>query len=211
MNARTTAPGDTRGQRDRSEQPEPSEPPEPTNRGTSAAMINVQNESSTTIDLQWLRDHLAAALTHLPRPVNRVDVAVLGEDAMSELHERYQGINGPTDVLTFDASPSADAPLEVDIAVCADVAQLQAKQREYSIERELLLYVIHGLLHCMGYHDEDTAGFAAMHEKEDDILDAIGVGRTFTSEQADERAAEVAERRRQMPNEPREGRSGDQS
>jgi probable rRNA maturation factor len=132
-------------------------------------------------------------LPHLPRDVNRIDVAMLDDEAMCELHEQYHRISDTTDVLTFDVSPSPDVPLEVDIAVGVEVAKRQAEARGHSIERELLLYIVHGLLHCMGYDDHDTASFAAMHEKEDRVLDAIGVGRTFTDGAGNHRPSSVGD------------------
>jgi probable rRNA maturation factor len=87
------------------------------------------------------------------------------------------GSDESTDVLTF---PSAsDGSIDVDIAVCADEARRQAADRGHDVTRELLLYALHGLLHCAGFDDRDEAGFNAMHAEEDRILDAIGVGMTF--------------------------------
>jgi ssRNA-specific RNase YbeY (16S rRNA maturation enzyme) len=51
---------------------------------------------------------------------------------------------------------------------------------------------VHGLLHCCGYDDHTEADFARMHETEDAILEAIGVGRTF-SMKSSRRGAESAE------------------
>jgi len=42
-----------------------------------------------------------------------------------------------------------------------------------------LLYVVHGVLHCLGHDDHDEAGYASMHALEDRVLYAIGVGATF--------------------------------
>lgn len=185
MNASTIAsPGDNRGQTDNAEagSTEPPEPPEPTNRGTeAAAALTLHNESDTQIDDDWLGARILASLPHLPRAVQRIDIAILDDAAMASMHRDFHNIDATTDVLTFDASEGSDAPLEVDIAVCADVARRQASSRGHTVEREMLLYTIHGLLHCMGYDDHDETSYATMHEHEDRILTAIGVGRTFTT------------------------------
>jgi probable rRNA maturation factor len=81
-------------------------------------------------------------------------------------------------VLSFDASTDNNS-IEADIAVCVDVARRESSARNHSVERELLLYALHGLLHCCGYDDHDEAGYQAMHAEEDRILSAIGVGPTF--------------------------------
>lgn len=186
MNASTTsAPGsaDNAGHSQQHElgSSEASEPPEPSSRGVEpAAMLTMQNQSGRPIDEPWLRDHIVLACSHLSRPVQRVDVVVLDDTTMSNLHDRYHHVNSTTDVLTFEAS-GQDEPLAVDIAVCADVAQRQADERRHRLERELLLYIIHGLLHCSGFNDHDAASFSAMHDEEDRILSAIHVGRTFAN------------------------------
>lgn len=179
MNASTTAPGDTMGQTEQSDAGS-SEPPEPTNRGDeAAAALTLHNETLRAVDERWLRDHLAASLAHLPQPVQRVDVAIVDDARMTELHVAYHNLDETTDVLTFDATETPGGPVEVDIAVCLDVAQREAERHGHRVERELLLYIIHGLLHCMGFDDHEADGFAAMHDEEDRVLSAIGVGRTF--------------------------------
>jgi ssRNA-specific RNase YbeY (16S rRNA maturation enzyme) len=50
---------------------------------------------------------------------------------------------------------------------------------DISIEREVLLYALHGILHCAGFDDRTPQDFEAMHAEEDRILLAIDVGATF--------------------------------
>ncbi|MFZ2874696.1 MAG: rRNA maturation RNase YbeY [Phycisphaerales bacterium] len=123
-----------------------------------------------------------------------VRVCVLDDHAMSGLHDRTLGIPETTDVLTFDlGEPSEKRPsgpacspvggemfgIDTDIYVCLDEAARHADRGGYPVERELLLYVLHGVLHCLGYDDHTDEGWAAMHRKEDEILTAIGVGPVF--------------------------------
>lgn len=98
---------------------------------------------------------------------------------MAAAHDRYKGELGTTDVLTFDLSDGPGSPLDVDILICADEAARQAAARGHGPERELLLYAIHGLLHCLGHDDHDPDQAAAMHTEEDRILTALGVGATY--------------------------------
>ncbi len=69
----------------------------------------------------------------------------------------------------------------------------QARQRGHSVERELLLYAVHGLLHCAGFDDHGTAAFDRMHAEEDRILRAIGIGPIFIAGGANERTSEGAD------------------
>lgn len=104
---------------------------------------------------------------------------VVDDETMSTLHSRHAGETGTTDVLTFDLREDVEQPLDADIVVCIDEAGRQAATRGHAVERELLLYILHGALHCLGHDDHDDAAYLAMHREEDAVLTAIGVGRTF--------------------------------
>jgi probable rRNA maturation factor len=106
-----------------------------------------------------------------------VRARVVGDVEIARAHVSHLGEPGTTDVITFDLSEGPE--LDVDLLVCVDEACRQASARGHSVERELLLYVVHGVLHCMGFDDHDEAGALAMHRREDEVLSAIGVGRTF--------------------------------
>lgn len=131
--------------------------------------------------LAWLEERLAQSLAHLPCPVRRVNVRVVDEPEMRELHRRHLGRDETTDVLAFRES-AAGEPIEADIAICLEVARRSCARRGHAVERELLLYALHGLLHCAGHEDKTSEGFRAMHAEEDRILAAIGVGPVFNSE-----------------------------
>lgn len=124
----------------------------------------------------------------------QLSIAVVDDLVMSGLHRRYCGIPGPTDVLTFDlrVGPAANDSdlLEGEVVVCADVARREALRRIGRAARsqwlsaaraELALYVVHGILHLCGYDDHRPADFAAMHAREDEILQYLGVGSVFST------------------------------
>ncbi|MEO1007278.1 MAG: rRNA maturation RNase YbeY [Planctomycetota bacterium] len=168
--------------------PEPAspseDPPEPPSSaygaGRPAALVVDITDATHRLDagaLRWLRAHATAAAVEL-RTSGEARVRVIADDEMAAAHERHLGIGSTTDVLTFDLSAGGDA-VDADILVCLDEAARQADARGHDTARELLLYVIHGLLHCCGYDDADDASYARMHAREDEILAAIGVGATF--------------------------------
>lgn len=138
-------------------------------------------------DVAWIRAMGAQAVEILARPiegvVHDVRVRLVGDDEMSEAHQRYSGIAGTTDVLTFDLSGDGRT-LDVDIMVCVDEARRQAGQRGHDVRREALLYLVHGVLHCLGHDDHDDASFERMHAAEDEVLERIGVGATFNADLA---------------------------
>ena len=134
------------------------------------------------VDVAWLRDRLDRAISHLNRPVARIGISLVDDARMIELHARHLNLNTTTDVLTFHLSKPGQ-PIDVDLALCVDEAARQAAGHGHTIERELLLYALHGLLHCCGFDDHEEVGAAAIHAEEDRILSAIGVGATFAASQ----------------------------
>ncbi len=146
-------------------------PPEP-------GPIAVLAACAQPLDLPWLRGALEAALEHVSRPIRSLTVKVVDDATMLKLHEQHRGEAVTTDVLTFDASDPG-GPVEADVVVCADEAARQAAERDHVIERELLLYALHGVLHCAGFDDRTPEDFEAMHAEEDRILTAVGIGPTF--------------------------------
>lgn len=129
------------------------------------------------INTDWLHEKLVAACGRVNRPVERLALRIVADAEMARLHEQHAGVQGTTDVLTFDTPGEA---VDVDIAVCADEASRRAEELGHTVERELLLYAVHGLLHCLGFDDHSEAESLRMHAEEDRLLEAIGVGRTFS-------------------------------
>lgn len=134
-----------------------------------------------------------------------VRVRLVLDAEMARSHEEFAGVPGTTDVLTFDMTDPEEDPIDeptvalvggeirvgrfrrvdADIMVCVDEGKRQAAARGHDLPRELLLYSVHGLLHCLGHDDHDEESFARMHALEDAILTRLGVGAVFGQAQGD--------------------------
>ncbi len=121
-----------------------------------------------------------------------VRARVVGDSEMASLHGRHLGDATTTDVLTFDlregggggaggagGEASGAGPLDVDLVLCLDEAERQARERGHGAGEELVLYALHGVLHCLGHDDHDEQDAARMHAEEDRVLRAIGVGAVY--------------------------------
>jgi len=104
-------------------------------------------------------------------PVADADIAVVDSAKMAELNRRYLRHSGATDVLSFDLSEAPRIGLSVQLIVCGDVAAAEAFCRGLTPARELLLYVLHGLLHVMGYEDESIRGSVRMQARQEELLE----------------------------------------
>ncbi len=103
---------------------------------------------------------LPALLGTLPE----VTAAIVSPRAMARVHVDFLGLAGPTDVITFDYG---------EILVCAAVAAENAALYHQSLDDELALYLIHGLLHLQGYDDLTPAHARQMRARQAKILNAV--------------------------------------
>jgi probable rRNA maturation factor len=145
----------------------------------------------------YLRRKLSEAHDLLRCALAEMSVALVGDRRMAALHERFLGIAGPTDVLTFDLARVARGRVTAgEVVVCVPHALREARRRGIRPRDEVLLYALHGMLHLCGYDDRTDRGFVNMHRREDQILRALGVGAVFAREtrRARERAKRGAAR-----------------
>ncbi len=119
----------------------------------------------------------------------QVDLAIVSAEEIALYNRRFLRHLGETDVLSFDLTESelkakpqaamAVPGLSIQLIVCGDVAAKQGPLRGLTAEHELMLYIVHGLLHQMGYEDLTVRGRAKMHAREDEILSDFGPGPAF--------------------------------
>jgi probable rRNA maturation factor len=107
-----------------------------------------------------------------------LSLVVVSLDEMTSLNEKYRGKIGPTDVLSFPCDePCAvvqpGEPIAIgDVIVAPEVAEAQAVEYGHTVEEELNLLVVHGVLHLLGYDHEADDAASAMQERERVILSA---------------------------------------
>lgn len=121
-----------------------------------------------------------------------LSILFVDETAMAELNQRFMDKVGPTDVLAFpidetgpigrwpdagttgpdrDEDPN-EAPLLLgDVVVCPSVAARQAVDHGVSLDDELALLVVHGVLHVLGHDHAEADEAARMQARERDLLD----------------------------------------
>lgn len=102
------------------------------------------------------------------KPLGLVEIAVLTGHKMSKLHAEWYADPSLTDVISFDLSTAGE--IAGQIFVCQEVARQEARKRGHAVQEELLLYVLHGLLHLCGYDDTTPAAYRRMHRREDELL-----------------------------------------
>jgi len=89
-----------------------------------------------------------------------ISLAFLDEDEISNIYNDYYGYAQSTDVLSFNSNtidPETGFLILGDILICFPFVENQAKNLSNSIDAEIALLIIHGILHLLGYdHIEDS-------------------------------------------------------
>lgn len=96
----------------------------------------------------------------------KISLAFVDDPTIHALNKRFLEHDEPTDVITFPLSGAGASKLEGELVIGVEVAQRQAAERGHSVDAELCLYVIHGLLHLCGYDDKRPKDAADMRERE---------------------------------------------
>ena len=102
----------------------------------------------------------------------KLTIACMTDAAIHVLNKRFLEHDEPTDVITF---PYSSKPLHGDLAISTDTAVSAATERGHSPADELLLYVIHGILHLCGYDDTSDKKRKAMKEREAHYLKELDI------------------------------------
>lgn len=115
-------------------------------------------------------------------------IAVVDDETIHELNRRYLQHDYPTDVLSFLFEESA-GHLEGEVIVSADTAATASPQYGWTVDDELLLYVIHGTLHLLGYDDATSEARNLMRARECHYLGRFGLAPRY--EESTEGAADA--------------------
>jgi probable rRNA maturation factor len=88
-------------------------------------------------------------------------VALVDDETSDRVHREFMDIEGPTDVITFHHG---------EIVIGAAVAERQAAAYDEPLAREILRYLVHGLLHLAGHEDAEPAAREAMEAVQEEIV-----------------------------------------
>ena len=120
------------------------------------------------VDLEKFARTALALCLRLPRKtttdlkkLSEISVLIVSDRKIALLHRQFMNESGPTDVITFQHG---------EIFVGAESARRNARRFGNAFERELRLYVVHGLLHLHGFDDRNAASARRMQVVQRKIL-----------------------------------------
>lgn len=130
----------------------------------SRPRILLSDRQDVSVDTGALERLAADTLRGEGRVDVELSVSLVGREEIADLHGRYLGEPGPTDVLSF---PQDDEEGEDGVRLLGDVVICPAVAAEQSGgESEVGLLLVHGILHLLGYDHETEADRAEMWERQ---------------------------------------------
>ncbi|MCE9544321.1 MAG: rRNA maturation RNase YbeY [Planctomycetia bacterium] len=142
---------------------------------------------STVVEVD--RDRIRAAVSEIMAEAGlksaQVGIAVIDDGAIQQMNRQFLNHDYATDVLSFTMHRSATA-VEGQIAVSAETAQREAADYGWPAADELLLYIVHGALHLVGYNDKTPSDAAAMRQREREVLAGFGLNPPWDEEAVEE-------------------------
>jgi probable rRNA maturation factor len=103
-----------------------------------------------------------------------ISIAVVNDTAIHDINRQFLNHDEPTDVISFVLDQQGKK-IDGEVVISADTAAAAAKEIGWSVQNEMLLYIIHGALHLTGYDDLKPAARRQMRSREKHYLTKLGV------------------------------------
>ena len=155
-------------------------------------MLSIKNFTKNRINKKFLEKVERMAIKNIPelrkKPDMEIDLAIIGDKRMRRLNRVWRGKDRTTDVLSFESAsgrtkerskknevdfifPPGENLHLGDILISYPVAKREAKEDEISVDKEMAILLIHGILHLAGYdHEKSPAEAKKMFALQDKII-----------------------------------------
>jgi probable rRNA maturation factor len=148
--------------------------------------VLIQGGFKKNLKVGWLRSIAKQVLTAQGiSPSAELGLVIAGQEKVRQLNRNYRGRDEPTDVLAFsareeggtDSPPFVQPPDGIlhlgEVIISYPQAVIQAEERHHSVEREIAILVIHGMLHLLGYEHNRPELERQMRAREKEILSHV--------------------------------------
>lgn len=131
-------------------------------------------QSQMTVELGRLRNVVESILREEGVAAAEISVALVDDSTIHQINRDYLQHDYPTDVISFVLDQSVEGSpwrhLDGELVVSTETAVREAPRHRWSPDDELLLYVVHGVLHLCGYDDLTDEGRPVMRHRERQVL-----------------------------------------
>ena len=133
----------------------------------------VNNQTSLKIDEKNIKKLILAFLKKEKIKTDEVTIYFVDEKAIKKLHKKIFNESSSTDCISLPIDgieKNSIYHVLGEIFICPDIALKNAKDFKTSALNEITLYIIHSLLHLIGYDDIKEKDIQKMRQKEKEIL-----------------------------------------
>jgi probable rRNA maturation factor len=126
-----------------------------------------QRQRKHRCDVKWLNQAAPLCLAHLKADdaplaqLPEIEASIVSDRTIAKVHAQFLDDPTPTDVITFHHG---------EIIVSADTAAREGPAHGLTLDQELALYLIHGLMHLAGWDDHEAAEAAEMKRRQEAVL-----------------------------------------
>jgi probable rRNA maturation factor len=148
-------------------------------------------QRKTVLSQEKVRKKAAKILSALALSDRELSLTLINDRAMARLNRETFGRRGPTNVIAFplDDAPSPGGPpaLLGEVVISLETTRRQAQEFGWPWQELLDFFLIHGILHLLGYDHEEPAAAARMDARAWELMSRLYPGRSWADEITEER------------------------
>ncbi len=144
----------------------------------------INRQRKIPIDEAWIKALVQEMLTIIDYRSFDVGILITTNKTIQRYNETYRHKKGPTDILSFSYYPDQLAGTRIipthedeknlgDMILSAEYIMKSAQQRGVSFDHRLMILIIHGICHLLGYDHERDEEYTVMQAYEDTILQKL--------------------------------------
>ena len=144
----------------------------------SSLELEIVGEVPEDVSVTPLQRAFAVLLENLrDLPEGVINLTLVNDAAIRELNKTYSGNDYATDVLSFDYREDGGPIGDVigEIAISLETARRQADEANTTLDEEVALLGLHGVLHILGYNHANASDQEVVQQLQKELLTAAGV------------------------------------
>ena len=130
-------------------------------------MLEITDQYRPRTERALVERVVAAVRDYVERPDFEVSLLLTDDREIGELHEQFLNDPSPTDGMSFEMDNG------VELVVSVETAQRVATEAGHAVDAEVALYIVHGMLHTVGYDDVEDDDRRRMRDAERAIMQRL--------------------------------------
>ena len=118
-----------------------------------------------------IKDWIKSVISYNKKSVGDINYIFTSEDEILEINNKYLNHNFYTDIITFPYVK--EKKISADIYICIDIVQSNANEFNQKFHKELCRVIVHGILHMVGYDDQNKKEQQEMRKAENFLLNKL--------------------------------------